>query len=29
VLDGPTIKWFNDDGQLVSRAILEPAAAGS
>ena len=28
VLDGPAIKWFNDDGRLVSRAILEPAAAG-
>jgi GntR family transcriptional regulator / MocR family aminotransferase len=28
VLDGAAIKWFNDDGRLVSRAILEPAAAG-
>jgi GntR family transcriptional regulator / MocR family aminotransferase len=28
VLDGATIKWFNDHGRLVSRAILESADAG-
>jgi GntR family transcriptional regulator/MocR family aminotransferase len=28
VLDGTTIKWFNEDGRLVNRATLEPAGAG-
>lgn len=28
VLDGTTIKWFNEGGRLVNHAILEPLAAG-
>jgi GntR family transcriptional regulator/MocR family aminotransferase len=28
VLDGATVKWFNEEGRLVNRALLEPARAG-